>query len=246
MKKILAVFAILALALSIAHAQLNIQVASPDVFTAGAQADTTLINQIIANDPSVSTSFVHNGIEFDQVDNPFLGSIVVGNGEFGGFFVNVAYLGKESADPDVFGASGDDLAGFGVGGTQLYSNYGPADLNISYHITADNGYSSVNFWHYDQNTSYAGTVWQDDQTHFAWYQGIDIANNLVENIVRIDDRGTDHVDYQDLILAIDWNLNPVSNNTPVPEASTYGIIGAAGLLGLALKRVRKNAAAKTV
>lgn len=56
-------------------------------------------------------------------------------------------------------------------------------------------------------------------------------------------------DFSDFILGVqilDVNGNPLGN-TPVPEASTYGIVGALGLLGLAaLRRSKKSAAAVAV
>jgi hypothetical protein len=59
------------------------------------------------------------------------------------------------------------------------------------------------------------------------------------------DRAADN-DYSDLIVAVqfyDQNGNPFGDN-PVPEPSTYGLIGAVGLLGLVAWRRRKAAAAK--
>jgi hypothetical protein len=47
-------------------------------------------------------------------------------------------------------------------------------------------------------------------------------------------------DYNDIVLALqffDKNGTPL---TPVPESSTYGLIGAAGLLGLVLVRRFKS------
>jgi len=55
----------------------------------------------------------------------------------------------------------------------------------------------------------------------------------------------DDNDFSDLILAVQLygpNGTPLGN-TPVPEASTYGLVGAAGLLGLAALRRRKAAKA---
>jgi len=56
----------------------------------------------------------------------------------------------------------------------------------------------------------------------------------------------DDADFSDFILAVqlyDANGTPLGGN-PVPEASTYGLFGAAGLLGLAALRRRKAAQAK--
>jgi hypothetical protein len=59
------------------------------------------------------------------------------------------------------------------------------------------------------------------------------------------DRGSDN-DYSDFIFAVqffDSNGNPFGNN-PVPEPSTYGLMGAVALLGLVAWRRRKAVAKK--
>jgi len=60
----------------------------------------------------------------------------------------------------------------------------------------------------------------------------------------LNGKGDDN-DYSDFIMAVQLfgpNGTPLGG-TPVPEASTYGLVGAAGLLGLAALRRRKTAKA---
>jgi MYXO-CTERM domain-containing protein len=62
----------------------------------------------------------------------------------------------------------------------------------------------------------------------------------------LNDKAHNDYDYSDLIIAVQLfgaNGTPLGGN-PVPEASTYGLVGAAGLLGLAALRRRKAAQAK--
>ena len=231
-RKIIALLAISLLLIGISSAQLASNTAPASPFATSIRSDTTLINQFTSNASSIQTSFIHDGLTF-ELTPVSLDSIVVGTGEFGKFFVDVSYITKESVDVNVFGFS-DTQLGLIDGGSPLYIGYGPTSTT-SYRFSDSTGYSSINFWHDDLSFSginSTSTKWQDNPEYFLWYQAIDVANNRVENIVRIDDRGSELIDHNDGIFAVEWNLNPVSDATPVPEPSTYALFGAVGLLGL--------------
>lgn len=238
MKKLFAYLAIFALALSFAHAQLNITVAPATPGAVAIRTDVSLVNAILANSPSVQNSFVNDGLTYTLVDNPFLGQFVVGTGEFGGFFGDFSYIGKESADPNIFGVSDGSL--LGVGNTNLYYHYDASSLLTSYHFSDPTGYSEVNFWHYDENGPFAGTKWMDDPIHFLWFGAIDVPNNLLKYVVRVDDRGSELIDHQDFVGYFQTNLNPVNDLVAVPESATIGYAGVGMLIVAFLYRRNKR------
>lgn len=221
-------------------AQLASNITPASSFATSIRSDTTLVNQFTTNDPAIQTSFVHNGLTF-ELTPVGLDGIVVGSGEFGSFFVDISYISKESSDVNVLGYSSTQM-GLIDGGSPLYIGYGD-DSTTSYRFSDSTDYSTVNFWHNDlsfDGIDFTSTKWQDNPEHFLWYQAIDIVNNRVENIVRIDDRGSELIDHNDGVFSIEWNLNPVSDVTPVPEPSTYALFGVAGLLFLVgYKRLKR-------
>jgi len=82
-----------------------------------------------------------------------------------------------------------------------------------------------------------------------WVDATSSYQDVKTYVVTIEDwnlngQGDDN-DFSDFIFAVQLygpNGTPIGN-TPVPEASTYGLVGAAGLLGLAALRRRKAAKA---
>jgi len=82
-----------------------------------------------------------------------------------------------------------------------------------------------------------------------WVDATSSYQDVKTYLVTIEDwnlngKGDDN-DFSDFIFAVQLygpNGTPIGN-TPVPEASTYGLVGAAGLLGLAALRRRKAAKA---
>ncbi len=98
------------------------------------------------------------------------------------------------------------------------------------------------------------------QDHVKWLESPILLNTWVPSAGKYEDVATyvfaledwklnaagNDYDYSDLLVSVqlfDINGTPLGGS-PVPEASTYGLVGAAGLLGLAALRRRKAAQAK--
>jgi MYXO-CTERM domain-containing protein len=80
-----------------------------------------------------------------------------------------------------------------------------------------------------------------------WVASANAYENVATYLVSFEDwrlDKQDDADFSDFILAVQlFDVNGIPlGNTPVPEASTYGLVGAAGLLGLAALRRKKLAA----
>lgn len=226
--KLLAISSI-ALALAVpAFAQLQLASVPTSNPALTMQSDPLLLSYLTSD----TTEFTTAGITFTNVSNYSLGDIVIGSGDLGTFNAQVSYLGRESVDTNWFGVQD----GFGTS-TALYAPYNEASEPISYSLTSDT-YTTIDFWHSDLVAPYTGTFWMDDDQSFRTWEAIDVANNMIYTIFGIDDRRVSFVDFDDGAFLVSRNLNPVGLE-PVPEPSTYGLMGAGALLALALYRRRK-------
>ncbi len=231
---------ILALAFSsVSKAQLNYSTTTPSTLAAAMRSDTTFVNTVLLN-PGAYDSFTFNGLVFNLVPNYDIDSIVVGHGDVGEFFANVSTLPHDSIDIDSFGSTDDTLSGFGAGGQTLFTiNSGDESLD-TIHITASS-YTPLNFWAYDSQPGFEGTYYMNDPLSFITFEAIDFDNNMIDTILFGDDRRTDYQDNNDLNTLIERNLEPVAfDPTPVPEPSTYGLLGGVGAILLVGYRIRKQ------
>lgn len=226
-----------------AHAQLAYApVATPTLF-ANMKADASFVNNTLLNLGTFAPvpdfdgqlhSFTFAGLTFNNIPNldPTSPSdIQVGPG----FFADVTFLAKDSADNNNFGSESTAL---GVGNQTLFASYG-AGSTQSFRITAPS-VTDVIFWH--QDTSWDNIKWlMNDPLHFTTFTA-STATDLYY-IFGVDDRGTMLQDFDDGVFGVRLNLQPVGLE-PVPEPSTYGVIGAAALLGIvAFRRVRQKSIA---
>lgn len=80
-----------------------------------------------------------------------------------------------------------------------------------------------------------------------WIPSASAYANVATYLVAVEDWRLDRqsdADYSDFIFALQFfgpTGNPIGDQTPVPEPSTYGLMGALGLLGLVAWRRRKAA-----
>lgn len=215
---------------SVASAQLTVTVQAPSALAVSIQSSATDQASLTAIYPFAPT-LVAGGITFDLVPNFNIGDIVVGSGFLGSFFADISYVGKESIDFNSLGVSD------GVTNTLLYNPYSSASKSTSFHITAPT-YTEADFYHIDGLMG--GLVWEDNPVHFVTYESVNVAANKIYDILGIDDRGTQYIDFNDGVFLLERNLNPVGF-TPVPEPSTYAVCGGLVLLGLiAYRKLRQD------
>ncbi len=219
---------------SLANAQLIYTSDAAGLATFNAyKADGAFVSGTLLNLNSV-TSFSKNGLTFNLIPNldPTPPSdLRVG----GGFTADVEFLAESHADSDVFGGESNLL---GLSNQVLY-NFGPA-TNTTWHISAAAPTDLV-FWTQDLSFGPGTKFNMSDPQHFRTFTASDL--NFTYYIFGIDDRGTQLVDYNDGVVGVRINNQPVGLEA-VPEPSTYGLMGAAALLGLvAFRRMRQKSAA---
>ena len=183
-------------------------------------------------------SFTAAGLSFSLVSNYSLGQITVGNGVNGSFFANVSFLGRESLRPNHFGVD-DGVDGYLSGGQALFLDYTNADFAVTKNLTAA-AYTSANFWHYADKPGYTGNYFLDDSLSFRTWEAVDVDANRVYTIFGIDDLRSAFIDFDDGLFLVERNLLPVSTDNPVPEPSTYALMGAGLLVAAILYRRRKG------
>jgi len=208
-----------------AHAQLSVTAQGPTIFASTVQAsivDQATLDTVGSISPP---SFVLGGLTFNAIANP--SSYALGEG----FFADISYVGQSKIDVNNLFVENQNTAVV----TGLYTPYSAASVSDGFRLTGEDSFSLVH-----QDTSFAGgpLIWQSDVSHFKFYEAVDFVNNLLIDLVLIDDRGSQFVDFNDGRFLVEQNLNPVG--IPVPEPSTYGLIGAGALLALAIgRRFRK-------
>jgi hypothetical protein len=179
-------------------------------------------------------SFSFAGLTFNNIPNLDVAPSDIQVGP--GFFADVTFLAKDSADVNNIGSEASLL---GASNQVLFAGYG-AGSTQSVRITA-NAATDVIFWH--QDTSWDNIKYtMNDMLHFTTFTASDV--NFQYYIFGIDDRGTVLQDFDDGVFGVRLNLQPVGDILPVPEPSTYGLVGAFALLGaVAYRRVKTKAAA---
>ncbi len=228
---------------SLAHAQL-IYSPGPVIdapFTA-MKADTAFVNNTLLNLGSVNAvpdgdgtilAFNYAGLSFNAIPN--LGSSPSDLQVGAGFFADVIFLGKDSADNNTFGSESTLL---GVGNQALFPTYGPASTN-SWTISAAAATDLI-FWH--QDNSMGGIKYDmSDILAFTTFTASDV--NYTYYIFGIDDRRTSLQDFDDGVFGVRLNNQPIGIEA-VPEPSTFGLIGGAALLGIvSYRRLKQKAVA---
>lgn len=224
--KKLAVFSALALALvSSAFAQL---IVTPQ----GATSLATSINASASDQTKLDTigttmpaSVTIGGLEFSLIPN--LDTYTVSPG----FFADVSFVGRNEVDVDnlfVQATVGAPIS--------LYSPWTESSKAVSFHLTGNTDFSLM---FQDSSFGSHSLFSQSDPLSVVFYEAIDVAHNRLIDLLLVDDRRTEYIDFNDGRFLVETNLNPVGIE-PVPEPSTYGLIGASVLLGLVAFRRRMS------
>lgn len=226
--------AILLLTLATASAQLTSTTIATSSTVNAIRSDLNL-NWLTSNTPS----FTAGGILFESIPNPLLGDFAVGVGELGEFYAEVSFLGRDSLRPNHFGVSSEGGGFTAPDSITLFFDYTSADFPLTKRLTAD-AYTVADFWHYRDQVGYTGSFYQDDNLSFRTWQYVDVDANLQYTLFGIDDLRSEQIDFNDGAFLVVTNTVGIALQNPVPEPSTFGLIGAAILVGLIALKKRKS------
>lgn len=229
-----------------ASAQLMTTAITTNALGLAMQADNALLGHLTAS----SVSFQSGGVTWTQVSNYSLGAFMVGNTPGGPLYADVTFVGRDSLRPNHFGVSSNGTSGYNTGGLTLFNDYNAAeDFPSSYRVSAAS-LTQANFWHFADKTGERFDYWQNDISSVRTWQSFNAQTGIRSVLLSWDDlHGTgplvDDQDYNDGAFKIDFNTlfpseGPLPGDVAVPEASTYGLVGAGLMLGAVYLRQRKR------
>lgn len=243
--KILSLIAFIGLSIP-SPAQLIVSTISTNALGLAMQADNALLGHLTAS----TISFQSGGVTWTQVSNYSLGAFLVGNTPGGPLYADVTFLGRDSLRPNYFGVS-NGATGYGTGGTSLFADYNVEDdFPDSYRVSAAS-LTIMNCWHFADKTGYQTNYFQDDTSSARTWVSTNAQTGVESVLLSWDDlHGTgplvDDQDYNDGAFKIDFNSlpsigeGPLPGEVAVPEASAFGLIGAAVALAAAYMRQRRQ------
>lgn len=191
--------------------------------TLGSQSSFTL--------DSIASAGTFSDITGTLLSNEFA---VGSNGSFP-TFVEVSFAFRSAIDSD-------QLLSLGSPSTVLYDSTAPASLLNSIRIDGTGSFANtanwINFQYSDLSVGTSATMFE---TGFKVYEAVDDPNYNYY-VFGDEDRKTFDEDFNDFDFVVRINKTAVGFQ-PVPEPSTYGLMGGAVLLGLVALRRRKRLAA---
>jgi len=225
--KMFAIFAALAIS---SFGQLIINSAPDSAFVTSIKNDNAFINGTIQNIGSFPVSFNLGANTYTNVGALPFGTFKAGSDSSGQYSLKVSYLAEFSDWENKIGVGNS-----GVTQHNLYSTYNTN--NLTHTITAGS-VTNVDFFNYNVQGDLIS--WQNDPSHFTFYKGQD---NTYFGIFDDLGRPTHDGDYNDGAIYIQPIYVPFQDipvdPQPVPEPSTYALLGGIMLLALALyKRLR--------
>lgn len=214
---------------SIASAQLIVTPTGPTALSLainGSASDQAKLDTIGQTNP---LSVVLGGLTFNAIPNFDTFNVSPG------FFADVSFVGRMEIDTDNLFVQAS-----GGAPVTLYAPYSASSAAVSMHLTGNTDFSIL---HQDASFGAHSLYAQSDTLVFKFYEAIDVASNRIIDLLLVDDRRSDPltVDFNDGRFIVEQNLNPVGIE-PVPEASTYGLVGGGLLLALVAFRRRRQAA----
>lgn len=231
--------AILLLSMATASAQLILNTVATNSTVNAVRTDLDL-NWLTTNTPT----FTAGGLNFESIPNPSLSDFAVGNGDLGEFYAEVSFLGRDSLRPNHFGVSSEGGGYLAADSITLFLDYTDADFPFTKRLTAAD-YTVADFWHYADKPGFTGSFFQDDAVSFRAWQYIDVTNNLQYTLFGIDDLRSQHIDFNDGAFLVVTNTVGIALENPVPEPSTYSLMGAAFLVGIIALKKRFSRSTRT-
>jgi hypothetical protein len=177
--------------------------------------------------------------------------------------VIVTFLGKTAGWLNDFGLNLGGSNAYGAGASTLWSSIDngtpPVGDQFSFTMADDSGPTSIDFWLNSDAAPMGGTYSVfDPSSSVPWNSGLPDFNysafgklfDVFDDgagaarrvlVVAIEDWRDFDADFTDMFFAIEIYDRTGESQFPVPEPSTYGLIGAALLMGLvAIRRMRRS------